>query len=189
MKSWFFVCAAICALLGVTAYAASGIVINAVLPNTSDDANLEYVEIADITCFDVDLSGYSLRDASGKTYLLSGTIGSGQKKRIMRIDSKIILNNTDERVEILSSTGAIIDQFSYVTSTKDVMLSTGHYVLPVCEVPPVITATGSEAPTGSGALESEVPEISDTPEASTGSLDPVPPDPEPASGSSTGSQA
>ncbi len=57
-------------------FATSGIVIDAVLPNTSDDANLEYIEIADITCFDMDITGYILRDASGKTYLLSGTLSS-----------------------------------------------------------------------------------------------------------------
>ncbi len=68
----------------------------------------------------------------------------------MRPESKIILNNTDERIDLLDASGALIDQFSYATSAKDISLSTGHYVLPQCvtipEIPPVPaipTATGS----------------------------------------------
>lgn len=43
-----------------------------------------------------------------------------------------MLNNTDESIELLDSSGSVIDQFAYVSSVKDVVLSTGHYELPVC---------------------------------------------------------
>lgn len=62
---------------------------------------------------------------------------------MLRPESKIILNNTDERIDLLDDSGALIDQFSYATSPKDIALSTGHFVLPVCSSPvidpPVIT--------------------------------------------------
>lgn len=54
----------------------------------------------------------------------------------MRPESKIILNNTDERIDLLDASGALIDQFSYVASSKDITLSTGHFVLPIC--PPIV---------------------------------------------------
>lgn len=71
MKRWFFVLLAVLSIGVVTAFATVRIVIDEVLPNTSDDANLEYIEIGNIDCLEINLSGYILRDASEKTYLLS----------------------------------------------------------------------------------------------------------------------
>lgn len=77
MKRWFFIFPLGLLLFGIlTTFAATGIVLDSLLPNTSDDANLEFIEMANIDCFELGIAGYSLRDASGKTYVLSGSIAS-----------------------------------------------------------------------------------------------------------------
>lgn len=56
-------------LLFVTGTAvASALVIYGVLPNTADDANLEYIDIYNDSCQPIPLVGISLRDLSGKKY-------------------------------------------------------------------------------------------------------------------------
>ncbi len=52
----------------------SALVIFSVLPNTDDDANLEYIDLYNDSCTPIDLMGISLRDASKKTYTFSTEI-------------------------------------------------------------------------------------------------------------------
>ena len=69
-----------------------------IFPNTVDDANMEYVEFRNTSCEEVDISGYTLSDASGKGYIFpsSTKIASHATLILPRSTSKIILNNEDE---------------------------------------------------------------------------------------------
>ena len=91
-----------------------------ILPNTLDDTNLEYIELRNTGCHDVDISGYILSDASTKEYRFDTgiIILSHETYHIGRPTSKIILNNTDETLYLRQSSGTLVDQFSYRTSTK-----------------------------------------------------------------------
>lgn len=84
---------------------ASSLVITSAMPNTLDDANLEYVDIENVSCSPFFLSGTVLRDASGKQFIFGDeSLGSGSIRRMYRPESKITLNNENETLELLSST-------------------------------------------------------------------------------------
>ena len=89
-------------------------------PNTIDDTNLEYMDIKNTGCSDIDISGYILEDASAKQYIFpaSTIISSKNTLRINRTISKIILNNVDETIFLKHPDGSIEDQFSYTSSMK-----------------------------------------------------------------------
>lgn len=91
-----------------------------IFPNTIDDAKLEYIELRNIGCEDINISGYILSDKIGTEYIFpsSSTIVSHGVFRVDRPISKIALNNTDETVYLKHPDGDIEDQFSYSTSTK-----------------------------------------------------------------------
>jgi len=94
--------------------------ITSVLPNTTDDTNLEYIELYNSSGSSVDISGYSLSDLSGKTYMFESgaTLESRIFTQILRPETKIILNNTNEEVFLKNPSGEIIDSIAYANSTK-----------------------------------------------------------------------
>ncbi len=68
------------------------------LPNTADDALLEYVVVASDSCVPESLSGYALSDASGKSFTFGpgdAFVSTGTLK-IGRNVTKITLNNENE---------------------------------------------------------------------------------------------
>lgn len=65
------------------------------------------------------VSGFSVKDASGKKYNLSGTIGGNQALTIKDTQSKIILNNSNETVYLYDTSGKLIDTCSYPTAGDD----------------------------------------------------------------------
>lgn len=91
-----------------------------IFPNTIDDTNLEYIELRNTGCSDIDISGYILEDMSTKQYIFptSSIISPKNTIRIDRSNSKIILNNVDEILYLKQPDGTIEDQLSYATSTK-----------------------------------------------------------------------
>lgn len=105
-----------------------------IFPNTIDDTNLEYIELRNTGCSDADISGYILEDASKKQYIFpaSSIISPKNTLRINRPTSKIILNNTDEILYLKQPNGTIEDQFSYVTSTKWVIIIDLSVVDEIC---------------------------------------------------------
>lgn len=101
-----------------------------VLPNTNDDTNLEYITLKNLKNTPQTLSGYTLQDASGKTYTFTGILlQSQERKQFFRPVTKIILNNTDEILTLFSSTGAKIDEIKYTSSSKGVFLSFEDIIL------------------------------------------------------------
>ncbi len=111
-------------LAASTTVFAGGVVLYSVLPNTTDDTNLEYIEITNSSCIPINLAGYSLKDAAGTTYTLANeSLAPGAIKRYGRPETRIALNNTDEIVYLLDPTGATIDTERYATSVKGVPIS------------------------------------------------------------------
>ena len=53
---------------------ASGLIFQEVLPNTADDANMEYINLINISCSMIDLGGVVISDLSGKAYTLPAGI-------------------------------------------------------------------------------------------------------------------
>jgi len=96
----------------------SGILTNEILPSPEGpDAEEEWIEIFNQNEFEVNLSGWQLRDTTGrtKTYTFpQATIVSPQGFLVLsRPDSKITLNNDGDGLELLCPNGEIIDQVSY----------------------------------------------------------------------------
>ncbi len=101
----------------VSLFAAVGIF--RVLPNTADDATLEYIEFRNTGCSNVDITGYSIEDASKKRYTFAITsIESHSGYVLGRSTSKIILNNIDETLYLRDGSGTLIDTWYYPTSEK-----------------------------------------------------------------------
>lgn len=96
-----------------------------VLPNTVDDKNLEYFELRNTGCSTLDLSGYTLQDALPNPYRVqwSRMIDAHTTLRFARPETKIELNNTNERIDILDPARNIVATFSYATSTKWVVIT------------------------------------------------------------------
>lgn len=111
-----------------------------IFPNTIDDANLEYIEIRNTGCESVSLSGMILEDASKKQFIFSsGTvIESHNTMRVSRPTSKMILNNTDETLFLKNPDGSLIDQFSYTTSAKGVIIIDISVVDTECSSAPIV---------------------------------------------------
>ncbi len=81
-------------------------------PSTSETED-EYIELYNSGDESVDMAGWQLQDASGKTYTLSGAISAKHYYVWYRSDSNISLNNTGETVVLLQPDGTELDSVSY----------------------------------------------------------------------------
>lgn len=93
--------------------------ISEVMPNTDDDANLEYIDIINTGCESIDITWYQIADKE-KSYIFAiwSTLWMHETYRLGRPTSKIILNNTNEELSLRDTGATLIDDFVYVTSTK-----------------------------------------------------------------------
>jgi len=75
-----------------------------VMPNTDDDANMEYIDIVNTGCEAVDISGYQIADKEKSyTFAAGSTLTSHGRYRLGRPTSKIILNNSNEELSLRDS--------------------------------------------------------------------------------------
>lgn len=142
-----------------------------VLPNTADDASLEYFALRNSACVPVTLSGYSVVDASGKSYALPDDtlFSTGSERKYFRPESKVTLNNENETLSLFDPFGSLVDSFSYPSSSKGVPVVRGGVSVPACAVPEAAVPSSEDAPDQTSG-PSELP---------VESPDPVPPDSEP----------
>ncbi len=105
-----------------------------VLPNTIDDANLEYIDIANTGCASVDIGWYTLSDKV-KSYVFPSpsVIDAHTTYRVGRPSSRVELNNTNEELTLRDSSDNIVHTFSYATSEKWWVLVVPGIVYDVCE--------------------------------------------------------
>jgi len=101
-------------------YASAWLFISEVFPNTTDDKNLEYIEIINTWEEDVDISWYYLQDKSEKKYVFPDeeVLKSWEKKQYIRPDTKLILNNSNEEIFLYDADEELVSEFSYTSSVK-----------------------------------------------------------------------
>ena len=98
----------------------AGLLLNEIFPNPIGDEKMqEFIELFNPENFEVNLSGWTLSDAS-KDYSLSGlSVGSGKYLLVRRVESSIALNNGNETVTLTDPFGRVIDSFSYDKSAEN----------------------------------------------------------------------
>lgn len=143
-----------------------------VLPNTADDASLEYFSLRNSACVPVSLSGYSVVDASGKSYALPDETlyFTGSERKFFRPESKITLNNENETLSLFDPFGAVVDSFSYASSSKGVPIVRSGVSVPACPVPEEAVPSSETVPD----------QASDPSEPPVESPDPAPSDSQPS---------
>lgn len=89
-----------------------------IMPNTDDDANLEYIELFNDSSDILFLSWYTLKDKSWKSFVFDNSyfLNPFEKKKYYRTETKILLNDIDEELFLYDKYWNQIDYFTYTTS-------------------------------------------------------------------------
>lgn len=84
------------------------------LPNpVGSDKEGEYIKFFNDGDAVILLNGWSVKDAAGKTFNLTGSLPAGQELVLPHSQTKIFLNNNGEEVLLYSPAGELIDQLNY----------------------------------------------------------------------------
>lgn len=95
-------------------------IIKEFLPNpVGDDKEGEYIKLLNDGNKQINLSGWSVKDASGKTFRLSGFLDAGQELVLPYSQTKIALNNDGEQVLLHDAAGNLVDELSYTGKAID----------------------------------------------------------------------
>ncbi len=95
-------------------------IIKEFLPNPAGiDKDGEYIKIFNDGNLPVDLSGWQIKDASGKAFKLSGNLNAGQELILLSSRTKIILNNDGERILLYDATGKLVHELNYIGQAKE----------------------------------------------------------------------
>ncbi|HBL39071.1 TPA: hypothetical protein DDZ10_00115 [Candidatus Uhrbacteria bacterium] len=92
-----------------------------VYPNTvGNDEEEEYIEIENFGDKTINLLGWSIRDATEKTWTADGSfeLSPGKAVALPRALTKITLNNSDETLKLMHPNGQVMDVISYGTAAK-----------------------------------------------------------------------
>ncbi len=95
-------------------------------PNTSgDDASEEFIEIENTGDADIDLQGWSIADASGKTFAAADSlvIAPHAFLALSRELTRITLNNDDDTVTLIAPNGTVVDTQTYAHAQNSSSLS------------------------------------------------------------------
>src|SRR3989344_4056471 len=124
-------------------------IIKEFLPNPiGKDTEGEYIKILNDSATDVNLNGWSIKDASGKSFTFnSQLIKAKQELAINYKTTGINLNNTGETIYLLDNHGQLIDQLSFSGASKEGQVITKNTpgLLEQFPEPPVIINTNSPA--------------------------------------------
>lgn len=101
--------------------------ISSLLP-TPEDGQKEWVEIHNKEAVSVNLDSYTLEDSTAHPQTLSGSLASGAKVKIDSLSFQ--LNNGGDTVTLKTSTGQILDVFSYSSSEVGTALTKGNNLNP-----------------------------------------------------------
>lgn len=115
-------------VLGIKIFATSSdkkILISEILPVPDiKSGQAEFIELYNPNDEPLDLSGFSLSDQSGKSYIFKDRIiGSLEYLPLYQTESKISLNNDGDSLTIKSAAGQIVTQLSYVKAPQDYSLA------------------------------------------------------------------
>jgi beta-lactamase superfamily II metal-dependent hydrolase len=102
-------------------------VIHSLLPNPAgDDEQLEEVTIRNAGTAVLSLDGWTLRDRSGLTWSLTGSLQPLQSQTFRRRGQAMTLNNTGDEIVLVDPAAVERDRFAYVTSSEGVTIVTNH---------------------------------------------------------------
>jgi hypothetical protein len=105
----------------------TGIVITSLLPNpVGSDDQLEEVTIENKGMTTASLVGWTLRDRSGATWNLSGSIAASAARTFRRNGQAMNLNNAGDEIALLDNAGNASDRFGYASSVEGTRIVTGH---------------------------------------------------------------
>jgi DNA/RNA endonuclease YhcR with UshA esterase domain len=89
------------------------------LPNPiGTDADGEFIELENTASDPVDLTGWTLTDASGTKFQLKGNIGAGSFLAIPFSETKITLNNSAESITLMDPNLQTHDEISYADAPE-----------------------------------------------------------------------
>ena len=99
----------------------SAITISELLPNPAGpDTAGEWIELHTTSDAPQSLAGWSLKDASGKTYFFSNQSMPAHGFLVLPYSTtKISLNNSGDTIFLYDASGALVDSFSYAQTMKD----------------------------------------------------------------------
>ncbi len=103
-----------------TKHSLSGLRIHSLYPNTlGEDASEEYIEIINDTESSTNTLNWYITDASGKTYMFENyEMQKSEVIRLMRDQTKIALNNTNEMVHLHNPEQKLVDTATYESTIK-----------------------------------------------------------------------
>ena len=98
----------------------TSLIVNEILPNPEgSDEDGEWIEFFNSGDTAIPLSGLILGDDSKKTYIIkNGEVGAKEYFVIERVDSKIALNNTGDRVKLWAPDGTLLTSIRYIGQAK-----------------------------------------------------------------------
>lgn len=102
-----------------TDVAVSGVLLSELTPNPVGSDEAEYIELYNTSDEIKHISGWSVKDASGKTYTLkNSTIPPRGYLLLARKDTGIALNNTTDSITLTNALGTEVDAVTYTGSTE-----------------------------------------------------------------------
>ncbi|MDA9128977.1 hypothetical protein N9J72_00675 [Candidatus Gracilibacteria bacterium] len=98
-----------------------------VFPNTIDDKNLEYITVKNTSEEVQSFSGYILADKLKEYQVVEDLfLESGEEKKFLRTETKLVLNNSNEELKIISPKGDILHEIEYKSSVKGAFIRFGE---------------------------------------------------------------
>jgi len=105
----------------------AAVVIESLLPNPAgDDEELEEVVLRNRGTTAISLVGWILRDRSGLTWTLAGTVNPGQSRTFVRSGQDMSLNNAGDEIALIDVAQVERDRFEYQSSTEGTVIKTLH---------------------------------------------------------------
>ena len=96
------------------------LLINEIFPNPAGkDQAQEFIELWNNSPQNVSLAGWSLKNQSGKTYLMQGVIGPHEYLTLPYIKTRLTIKNTGEIISLYNAQGFKADQVSFFGVAKE----------------------------------------------------------------------
>lgn len=115
-----------------TLQVATEIKLSEIYPNTlGQDETEEYIKLFNFGTKQVPLQGWSVQDASLKTFTFKdGVINPNSELTLSRPTSKITLNNTSETVRLFNPNGSLVDEQTYENAKQGskLILTNGQWL-------------------------------------------------------------
>lgn len=99
------------------------------LPNpVGEDTGGEWIKLVNIGDNAINLTGWSIKDASEKTYTLNASIDGKTELLLEHSLTGITLNNTNETITLLDASGVVIDSLTYNEAGDDEIIIANRFV-------------------------------------------------------------